>query len=126
MYNREVIEKLKQQGVNTDEAISRFMGKEELFLSFIFRFTKNADFKEIRKCLEEKDEEQFYLHVHNLKGVSGNLGIETLSKCAYEILAEFRTSKFEQMEKLIRLVNEAECESDRIIEILASYEKEEN
>jgi len=57
MYNREVIEKLKQQGVNTDEAISRFMGKEELFLSFIFRFPKNADFKEIRKCLEEKDEE---------------------------------------------------------------------
>ncbi|WP_455795715.1 hypothetical protein [Clostridium butyricum] len=125
MYKDEVIKKLKRLGVNTDKAISRFMGNEELFLSFIFRLSKSINFEKIRKCLEEEDEEQFYINIHNLKGVSSNLEIETLFECAHEILVEFRASKFTQMKKLIMLVNEAECESERITKILLTYKKEE-
>ena len=78
MNKDEVIKKLRRLGVNTDKAISRFMGNEELFLSFIFRVPQNINFEEIRKALKAEDEEQFYVSIHNLKGISGNLEIETV------------------------------------------------
>ena len=97
------------------------MGNEELFFSFIFRIPKSINFEEIRKCLKEEDEEQFYVKIHNLKGISGNLEIETLFECAHEILMEFRTSKFTKKTKLILLVDKAERESEKLTKILSTY-----
>lgn len=125
MNNEKFINELKRIGVNADRAIERFMGNEELFVSFMLRFPQNIDFVEIRKCLEEKNEEQFYFQVHNLKGVSGNLEIEKLSEYAQEILTELKNSKFSQMEKLITLVNKAESEYEKITAALLPYKREE-
>lgn len=126
MNKDEVIKKLRRLGVDTDKAISRFMGNEELFLSFIFRVPQNINLEEIRKALKAEDEEQFYVNIHNLKGISGNLEIETLFECVHEIIVEFRASKFTQKAKLIMLVDKLGRESEKLTKILSIYNKEEN
>lgn len=124
MNQKELIEKLYQAGVDTNKAISRFMGNEDLFISFIKKLPYCIDFESIRNDLENENEEEFYLKVHNLKGTAGNLGIDTIFDCSQAILVEFRTSKFTQMKKLKGLIKEAELESALLNKIILSYEKQ--
>lgn len=124
MNQKELIEKLYQSGVDTNKAITRFMGNEDLFISFIKRLPYSINFESIRSDLEAENEEEFYFKVHNLKGMAGNLGIDSIFDCAQAILVELRTSKFTQIKKLRGLIKEAELESELLNKIILSYEKQ--
>lgn len=112
---------LNRLGVNTQEALERFMGNEELFLSFICQLPEKLDFTAIRRGLEEEDEEAFYVQAQNLKGMAGNLGLTPLYECAQAILVEFRTSRFKHKNKLLSLVFEAESESRTLSKLISGY-----
>lgn len=118
------IEQLSAAGVDTEKAISRFMGNQDLFISFIRRLPESMKFDEMRTYLEQQDEEAFYMAVHNLKGTAGNLGVQSIFECAQAILVELRTSNFQHSQKLNDLLSEAEAESKQLSKILTGYEQE--
>lgn len=116
---------LEDSGVDTAQALGRFMGNEALFLSFIGKLPEKLRFDPILQALAQEDEESFYMHVHGLKGMAGNLSIEPIHDCAQAILVEFRVSKFQNKKKLLSLVGEARRESESLSALIQQYQKEE-
>lgn len=123
MNQAQLIEQLSAAGVDTEKAISRFMGNQDLFISFIRKLPTYMKFDEMRTYLEQQNEEYFYMAVHNLKGTAGNLGVQSIFECAQAILVEFRTSNFQHSQKLNDLLSEAEAESKQLSKILIEYEQ---
>lgn len=113
---------LKDAGLDTDKAIQRFMGNSDLFIKFILKFPECMNFNAMLNALEQENEEEFYMLVHNLKGNAGNLGINNVYECAQAILTEFRSTKFVQKKKLQSIIEEARTEGDLIVELLQKYE----
>lgn len=125
MKQQDLMAQLDRLGLNTQEALGRFMGNEALFLSFVRQLPEKLDFTQIRQGLEREDEESFYMHVHNLKGMAGNLSIVPIFDCAQAILVEFRVSRFQNKKKLTALVQEAELESRALAELIRQYVEED-
>ena len=123
MNQTQLIEQLSAAGVDTEKAISRFMGNQDLFISFIRKLPTYMKFDEMRTYLEQQNEEYLYMAVHNLKGTAGNLGVQSIFECAQAILVEFRTSNFQHSQKLNDLLSEAEAESKQLSKILIEYEQ---
>lgn len=115
------IKQLKQCDIDTDKAISRFMGNEDLFIKFMLKLPECMKFDEMFKYLDSENEEEFYMLVHNLKSNSGNLGVNKIADCAQAILVEFRASKFTHKKKLYSILDEAKTESELITELLEKY-----
>ena len=116
------LQQLSKTGVNTEQAIGRFMGNTALFLRFMQRLPEALRFTEIRKALGEQDDENFYMLVHTLKGTAANLAAEELAECAQAILVEYRTSGFKHMHKLDSLLRETELESERLSKVLRNLD----
>ena len=90
MKREELFQQMDRLGVHTQEALDRFMGNETLFLTFVRQLPDKLDLTRIRQGLEAEDEEAFYINIHNLKGMAGNLSIGPVYDCAQAILVEFR------------------------------------
>lgn len=58
---------LEASGIQVRQALDRFMGNEDLYLSFLAKLPGQLHFEDILRALGEEDEEAFYLGVHNLK-----------------------------------------------------------
>lgn len=125
MKQQELFAQMDRLGLHVQEALDRFMGNEPLFLSFVRQLPEKLAFTRIRESLEREDEESFYMDVHSLKGLAGNLSIGPINDCAQAILAEFRTSKFKNKKKLSELIREAETESEALAALINQYLAEE-
>ena len=119
-----LLERLKEAGVDTDGAITRFMGNRELFLRFIRRLPQAMRFQEIRAALARQDGEEFYLLVHNLKGTAANLSAVEVADCANAILVEYNATGFLHLHKLESLVDEAAGASRALASLLREMPEE--
>lgn len=72
------LDALSRIGVDVLDALARFMGNRDLYLSFLCRLPKALDLNAIRQALRSGQEEDFYARVHELKGMTGNLSVRTL------------------------------------------------
>ena len=121
MEKQEFLGLLEASGVQVRSALERFMGNEALFLSFLAKLPGQLRFEEILRALEEEDGEVFYLRVHDLKGMAGNLGLAPIQDSAQAILTEFRSSRFQHKKKLTALTWEAKRESERLAGLIEGY-----
>lgn len=122
--NDEIFAQLQRLGMDTGQALGRFMGNEELLLHFVCQLPGHLRFADTRKSLDQEDEETFYMLVHGMKGIAGNLSIEGLFDCFQAMLVEFRTSQFQNKTKLAALLREAETESEALVACIRQYESE--
>lgn len=121
MEKQTFLELLEASGIQVRQALDRLMGNEELYLSFLAKLPGQLHFEDILRALGEEDEEAFYLGVHNLKGLTGNLGLTPIHDCAQAILVEFRASRFQHRNKLTALTWEAKRESEHVAALIEGY-----
>ena len=88
-----VITALGEYGCDTQTALERFLGKEELYLKFIRKFLDDKSFENLRSFIEVADYENALKSVHTLKGVSGNLGFTALYDVASDMVTKFRAGQ---------------------------------
>ena len=81
-------DKLKEAGIDVEEALERFLGNEDLYLKFLLKFPKDDNFSNMEKYLKQNNCEEAYKCAHSIKGVAGNLSIFNVYKCM-SILAEY-------------------------------------
>lgn len=104
----ELRQRLAAAGIDADAAVERFMGSEELYLRFLYKFPEDPCCGELREAAARMDAEEMLRAAHTLKGVCGNLSINSL----YELLSR-------QVE-LLRMGKPAEA-ADMMSEITEAY-----
>lgn len=125
MERQELFGRLERAGCHPQQALERFMNNEDLFLSFLKQLPERMNLTPLFQGLEREDEEQFYRYIHDLKGMTGNLGLTPVYDCAQAMLVEFRTSKFKHKNKLTALTLEVQTECRALTKLVQQYEMEE-
>ncbi len=91
----EVRNKLELAGMNVDTAMERFMNNDALLERFLKKFPKDKSYGELLEAIAGKDVDAAFAAAHTLKGVSGNLSLDTLHDVVAEQTECFRSKDFE-------------------------------
>ena len=85
----------KEMGADLQEVLRR-LKTEERIGKFLKLILTDTNYESLCKALEEKDYEQAFTHVHNLKGLAMNLGLTPLLIPAQELCEELRDGEPER------------------------------
>ena len=85
------LQQLQQAGIDTQEALGRFMGNEALMLKFLLRFPQDPNHAKLLQAMEAGDASAAYAAAHTLKGVAGSLSIKPLFDQASAITEDLRS-----------------------------------
>ena len=83
-------ELLVQIGVDGPATVARLGGMETILRKFILKFPQDPTFPALAHAYDCRDLEALERHVHTLKGLTANLGIEPLRQLAAAYLTVLR------------------------------------
>jgi len=112
--------------INLDEAITRAMGRKELYKGWLDSFFKDESFTHVSDAFEKKDYEAVGAALHKIKGTAGNLSVLTVFKQAGELDAKIKNepsfdSLAEDLEKLREYFYAAKKMYTDNINVLTNY-----
>lgn len=90
---------LREIGVDVDGTISRFMNNSEIYVKFLARFPDEDRVTPIHEAIAAKDYDKLLSAAHKMKGVTANLGMNQLSAKAAEIVTKVRNGFFDGFEE---------------------------
>lgn len=73
-----MLEKLKNDGSDVEDALERFMGREDLYIRFLHKFLEDTNFADLKESILKENYIEAFKFAHTLKGVTGNLGLTPL------------------------------------------------
>ncbi len=94
-----MLEQLRELGVNTEEALTRFMNNEALYIRMLKKYPAAAAGVDPAGKFAAKDYDGALTDTHTLKGVTGNLSLTPLYKAYSDIVALIREGKGDQAAK---------------------------
>lgn len=112
-------EKLMAVGVDYDEVLKRFMGKEDFYLRMLKKFLDDKNFGELKKAVDEKDWKVAFTYAHTVKGLCGNLGLNGIMDYVAPLTEELRSEPYDEeiirndMQNVVKLY-------DKTVEIIRS------
>lgn len=111
---------LEKCGINYQQGMTRFMNNESLFEKFLLKFKDDKSYFHLKQALEQEDCEQAFHEAHTLKGLAGNLAMDSLAEVTSDVTEAFRAGDFELGSQLIRHVDE---QYEQVIQLLEKLEK---
>ncbi len=84
-------ELLERIGVDAPATVARLGGMESILRRFILKFPQDPTFSALALAYDSRDMEALERHVHTLKGLTANLGIEPLCSCLPNIWSRSET-----------------------------------
>ena len=112
-------EKLKNAGIEADEAIERFMGNETLYLKYLLRFPGDENYQILCSSMVSGDVKRAFEAAHTLKGVCGNLSIKGMEKLLREQVEYLRAGEMEKAELMMNDLREA---YEQVCVLLADFQ----
>lgn len=103
----EFINRLKENGVDVDGALERFMNNAAMYKKFLKKFENDPNYEALKSAIEEKDTQKAFTAAHTLKGVCSNLSLTPLFNAVAKQTEYFREDKFEEGAALMPQVDEA-------------------
>jgi HPt (histidine-containing phosphotransfer) domain-containing protein len=73
--NESLKKEMIDYGMDLDGALHRFLGMEEMYVSFLHKYVQDESISNMEKAYEQKDVEELFKAAHSIKGLSSNLGI---------------------------------------------------
>lgn len=121
--NEELKKKLEENGVDLVNTIRRFMGREDLYLKFLHRLWSDPNYNNLMQHLDEQNFEEAFKDAHTLKGVSANLGLDSVCQPVSEIVELLRGKEKEEIDiaKVEEKRKQLETEYAKIIQIINEY-----
>lgn len=92
---------LVDAGVNLDTAMDRFMGNEDLLVQFLRKFSDDPNYALLVAKMEEKDYEGAFQAAHAMKGLVGNLSLDSLSEVVCREVEFLRHGDYSEAEKCV-------------------------
>ncbi|OUQ15409.1 hypothetical protein B5E84_15035 [Lachnoclostridium sp. An14] len=99
--------RLKEAGINVEEALSRFMDNEMLLERFLNKFLTDGSFALLKEAMASGDRDTQLRASHTLKGVCGNLSITRLYELATSQVALMRADRWEEAESMMPEMEQA-------------------
>lgn len=96
----EIENELIMSGANVAEAIERFAGNQEMFESFLIKFSDDTNYDSYEKELAQKNYLEAFKYAHTFKGVAGNLSLCSLYNAMVPIVESLRKSEAPQMHQV--------------------------
>lgn len=96
-----LMEDLSALGVDTKDALARFMGNSDLYERMLKKFPKAVEESPVLAYARSEDYETAASNAHALKGVAGNLSLTPLYDSYTKIVDMYRESNFEQANALL-------------------------
>lgn len=116
--NEQMKQELIDWGFNFDDAMARFMGKEELVYKFVMKFLNDKSFTLLSRNLDEKNVEEAFKACHTLKGVASNLSLDGFKKEVVELTEILRAGSLDGADGLFLQIKN---KYDALISILERY-----
>ncbi len=82
-------------GSNASEIIKRLGGDSSLVIRFLSKFQADGSFGQLCSALDSGETETAFRMAHTLKGLSANLGLQTLYEQASNVTELLRAGKLE-------------------------------
>jgi HPt (histidine-containing phosphotransfer) domain-containing protein len=97
---------LVEAGVNVDTAMERFMNNTALLERFLRKFYTDQNYPKLKEALGNNDTQEAFSAAHTLKGVSGNLSLDTMYEVVSEITELLRAEDIEGAKEFFPRVTE--------------------
>lgn len=97
-----MLEELKEMGVNTEEAIDRFVGNAALYEKMLRTFPKMIRSSEVDPDFDANDYADMIEKTHAIKGTSGNLSLTPIYKAYTDIVDLLRSGKPEEARQVLK------------------------
>ena len=104
---------LIKAGVDYNGAVTRFIGSEEIYEQFLYRFTNDKNLSQLEECLLKGDIETAFKRAHTLKGLSGNYGFNKMLEATIpvvEILRKGTADGIEEPLQELKKINNIMCD----------------
>lgn len=105
-----MVEKLQNWGCNTQEALERFVGDNDLYIMCMNLFIEDGSFEQLGVAIENSDIDAAFNACHTLKGVAGNVSAGPLFVAIEELTERLRakdtTGMAEDYQKIMQLREE--------------------
>jgi type II secretory pathway predicted ATPase ExeA len=114
-----LLDELQTLGVDTDDALKRFMNNSSLYERMLKKLPKNVESLEVMPYLQSGDYAKALENAHTLKGVMGNLSIAPLYQAYTDAVALLRA---DDPSGATRAVRDAIPVQDAILACIARYQ----
>lgn len=105
-------ETLKAAGVDVENALERFMGKEDFLERMLKKFAADTNYAKLTEAVGKKDPESALQASHTLKGMCGNLSITSLIPLFTRQVELLRAEEYEEaygmMEEISRTYDQVQ------------------
>ncbi len=108
-------QKLLDAGVNIETAMERFMNNEQLLERFLKKFPQDTNYEEMLTAVAEKRYEDAFKAAHTLKGVCGNLSLDTLYENVCTVVELLRNGNGDKIDSDLPKVK---AEYERVVAVL--------
>ena len=112
-------EKLEAVGVEYDEVLKRFMGKEDFYLRMLKKFLDDKNYEGLKQSVEDKNWQEAFTHAHTVKGLCGNLGLGGILEYVGPLTEEVRSEPYNE-ENIIAYMDKVTKAYEETVEVIQS------
>lgn len=112
-------EKLTEIGVDYDEVLKRFMGKEDFYLRMLKKFLDDKNYEGLKQAVEQKNWPEVFTHAHTVKGLCGNLGLGGMLEYIGPLTEEVRSEPYDEA-SIVNYMNSVSEVYEKTIETIRS------
>lgn len=100
----ELLEALRDLGVNIDEGLERMMGNVSLYERMLGKFVKMMKDSAVAPDFDSNDSAGIIEKAHSIKGASGNLSITPVYEAYSEVVSLLRNGEPEEARRVLKQV----------------------
>lgn len=121
--NEEFRRRLEECGAGVQTALDRFMGNSAIYEKFLKRFPDDPNYSGIGENIQAGNYEEAYKCAHAMKGVTGNLGLDSIYQKISELVEEMRNKSAEEVDKdKVNIIwQDAQSLYDKYCQIIKEY-----
>lgn len=112
-------DKLVTVGVEYDEVLKRFMGKEDFYLRMLKKFLDDKNYDGLKQSVEGRNWKEAFTYAHTVKGLCGNLGLGSIMEYAAPLTEELRSEPFDE-ESILNYMKHVAKAYDKTVEVIKS------
>lgn len=116
--DEKLILELKACGMDYDGTLHRFLNKQDMLCRFLKKFLDDESYLQLIESVQEKDYGKAFQCAHTLKGVTANLGIESVREHVSEITELLRGKAPDEVDQQ-QLAEELELLKEKYVKVCA-------